>query len=108
MWVDIDVSALPISKHAEGSEKGYVAKRKNQYTRQLTRVLISQTQEIVSESLYPGKIRSNVVFKEMLEKLETALDLDTRENAVALIFGLMLGLARMLTSTLRSGMGMEC
>ena len=80
MCVDIDLSALPVSKPAEGAEKGYVAKRKNQYTRQLARVLISETQEIVSQSLYAGKTRSDAVLKTMVGKLEATLDLETREQ----------------------------
>ena len=78
--VDIDVSALPVSKRAEGSEKGYVAKQRNQHTRQLARVLISQTQEIVCHSLYAGNTRSDAVFKAMVRKLQTTLHLDTREK----------------------------
>ena len=74
--VDIDVSALPIGKHAEGAEKGYVAKKQNTYTRQLARLVCSETQEIFSNQLYPGNTRSDTVFKTMLGKLETVLTLD--------------------------------
>lgn len=49
--IDIDLSPLPASKTAEASQKGYVAKKKNQYTRQLGRVLVPQTQEIVTQQL---------------------------------------------------------
>ena len=80
MCVDIDMSALPASKRAEGSEKGYVAKQKNRYTRQLARVLLSATQEIVSQSLWTGKTRSDGVFKTMVGKLEAVLHLDTAEK----------------------------
>ena len=37
MCVDIDLSALPIGKSAEGAKKGYVAKKQDTYTRQLAR-----------------------------------------------------------------------
>lgn len=74
--VDIDVSALPIGKHAEGAEKGYVAKKQNTYTRQLARLVCRETQEIFSNQLYPGNTRSDTVFKTMLGKLETVLTLD--------------------------------
>ena len=79
LCVDIDLSALPVSKRSEGAEKGYVAKRKNQYTRQLTRV-VPGTQEILSHALYTGKTRSDAVFKTMVGKLETMPGLDTREQ----------------------------
>ena len=52
--VDIDLSALPIGKHAEGAKKGYVAKKQNTYTRQLARLVCGETQEIFSNQLYPG------------------------------------------------------
>ena len=38
--IDMDLSALPASKRAEHSKKGYVANQKNQYSRQLARVLV--------------------------------------------------------------------
>ena len=75
--VDIDVSPLPIGKHAEGSKKGYIAKRQNTYTRQLARWVCGDTQEIFSQELYAGDTRSDAVFKPMLGKLETVLTLDT-------------------------------
>ena len=78
--VDIDLSALPIGKHAEGSEKGYVAKKPNTHTRQLARMVCGETQEIFTQTLYPGNTNSSVVFKPMLSKLETVLTLDTVEK----------------------------
>ena len=79
--VDIDLSALPIGKHAEGSEKGYVAKKPNTYTRQLARMVCGETQEIFTQALYPGKTNSDAVFRfPMLSKLETVLTLDTVEK----------------------------
>ena len=74
--VDIDLSALPIGKHAEGAKKGYVAKKQNTYTRQLARLVCGETQEIFVNQLYPGDTRSDAVFKTMLGKLETVLTLD--------------------------------
>ena len=78
--VDIDVSPLPIGKHAEGSKKGYIAKRQNTYTRQLARWVCGDTQEIFSQELYAGDTRSDAVFKPMLGKLETVFRLDTVEK----------------------------
>ena len=86
--VDIDLSSLPIGKHAEGSEKGDVAKKPNTYTRQLARMVCGGTQEIFTQALYPGKTNSDAVFKPMLGKLETVLRLDSIEkrNRVRLRF----------------------
>ena len=78
--VDIDLSALPIGKHAEGSEKGYVAKKPNTHARQLARMVCGETQEIFTQTLHPGSTNSSVVFKPMLGKLETVLRLDTVEK----------------------------
>ena len=79
--VDIDLSASPIGKHAEGSEKGYVAKKPNTYTRQLARIVCGDTQEIFTQALYPGTTNSAAVFRfPMLSKLETVLTLDTVEK----------------------------
>ena len=78
--VDIDLSSLPIGKHAEGSEKGYVAKKPNTYTRQLARMVCGETQEIFTQRLYPGKTNSDAVFKPMLSKLETVLTLQARQD----------------------------
>ena len=75
--IDIDLSALPVSKRADKATKGYVPNRKNQYTRQVGRVLIPKTQEIVSQSLYAGNTPSAAVLKEMVAKMEVTLKLDT-------------------------------
>ena len=76
LHVDIDLSALPIGKRAEGAKKGYVAKKRNTYTRQLARLVCGKTQEIFSNQL----ATSDAVFKTMLGKLETVLTLDTTEK----------------------------
>ena len=64
LHVDIDLSA-PIGKRAEGAKKGYVAKKRNTYTRQLARLVCGKTQEIFSNQL----ICSDAVFKRCLANL---------------------------------------
>ena len=54
LHVDIDLSALPIGKRAEGAKKGYVAKKRNTYTRQLARLVCGKTQEIFSNQYNSG------------------------------------------------------
>jgi len=78
--IDIDLSGMPASKNAEGSTKGYFAGEKNTYGRQLARVLVPETQEIVTESLYPGKETSCKAFKAMVEKMEQRLSLATEKE----------------------------
>ena len=62
----------------QGQRKVTVAGRKNQYTRQLARGVISDTQEIACQSVYEGKTRSAAVFKPTVLKLDRAMGLDTR------------------------------
>ena len=76
--IDIDLSGQPASKNAEHSTKGYFAGRKNCYGRQLARVLVPETQEIVTESLYPGYTLSCSVFKETVTKMEQILPLESK------------------------------
>jgi hypothetical protein len=76
--IDMDLSGMPASKKAEGSQKGYFAGKRNIYGRQLARVLVPKTQEIVTESLYPGKRISCKAFKAMVGKMEQILPLDTK------------------------------
>jgi len=78
--IDMDLSGMSASRKAEGSEKGYFAGKRNTYGRQLARILVSRTQEIVSESLYPGNMTSCKVFKDMVDKMEQHLSLNTREQ----------------------------
>ena len=77
LCVDIDLSALPIGKQAQGSKKGYVAKSQNTYTRQLARLVRSDTQEVLCNQLYPGETRGDTVFKTLLGKLESTFGLQT-------------------------------
>ena len=76
--IDMDLSGMPASKKAEGAEKGYFAGKRNIYGRQLARVLVPKTQEIVTESLYSGKKTSCKVFKDMVQKMELTLSLETK------------------------------
>jgi hypothetical protein len=78
--IDIDLSGQPASRNAEYSTKGYFAGKKNTYGRQLARVLVPETQEIVTESLYPGNTTSCSPFKAMVTKMEQVLHLDSKEK----------------------------
>jgi hypothetical protein len=78
--IDMDLSGMPASRKAEGSKKGYFAGKRNIHGRQLARILIPKTQEIVAESLYPGNMKSCVVFKSMVERMEQQLSLSTKSQ----------------------------
>ena len=73
--IDIDLSGMPASKKSECSTKGYFPEEKNIYGRQLARIVFPKTQEIISESLYPGNKTSCKAFKPMVQKMERILNL---------------------------------
>jgi hypothetical protein len=74
LWLDIDLTPLPISKHAEGSTKGKFGK-KGRYGRQLARVHAPQYHETLFSRVYPGKQESSPAYVPTLTALETFLDL---------------------------------
>ena len=80
LTIDIDLSGHIASKNAEQSKKGYFSDKKNAYGRQLARVLVPETQEIVTEFLYPGNTVSwdHKVFKAMIVKMEHKLCIQTK------------------------------
>ena len=73
--IDFDLSAQPCSKGAEKASKGYFAKRRNSYGRQLARVSVAQTSEIVADQLYAGNTLSCAAFKDMVYEMEQVLNL---------------------------------
>jgi hypothetical protein len=79
LWLDIDLTPLPISKHAEGSTKGKFD-RKNRYGRQLARVHAPQYHETLFSRVYPGKQESSPAYVPTLEALETFLNLTSAQK----------------------------
>jgi hypothetical protein len=61
LWLDIDLTPLPISKHAEDSTKGKFD-QKNRYGRQLARVHAPQYHETLFSQMYPGKQESSPAY----------------------------------------------
>ena len=78
--LDMDLTGRPTSEHAEGAKKGYFSGKRGIYGRQLARVLMPDTHEIIAEELYPGNRLSCQVFVEMLSKTEQTLGLDTKDK----------------------------
>jgi hypothetical protein len=79
LWLDIDLTPLPISKLAEGSTKGKF-KEKNCYGRQLARVHAPQYHETLFSCLYPGKQESSPVYIPTLEALNSFLQLTPEQK----------------------------
>ena len=78
--IDMDLTGRPVSENAQGAKKGYFSKKRGIYGRQLARVLMPDTQEIIAEELYEGNRLSCQVFIEMLAETEQALSLDTKDK----------------------------
>lgn len=76
LWLDIDLSPLPISKHAEGSTKGKQAK-KNSYGRQLARVHAPQYHETLFSRLYSGRQESSPAYVPAVDAVDDFLNLTT-------------------------------
>lgn len=68
-----------------------MANKKNQYTRQLARVLVPSTSEIVTQSLYYGNTPPCSVFKEMVYKTEHHLKLSTKAKRQQILLRLDAG-----------------
>jgi hypothetical protein len=80
LTIDFDLSAQPSSKLAEQATKGYFAKCRNSYGRQLARISVADTGEVVADRLYAGNMLSCAAFKEMVCQMETALNLSEKST----------------------------
>jgi len=79
LWLDIDLSPLPICKHAEGSTKGKQA-RKNRYGRQLARVHAPQYHETLFSRLYSGRQESSPAYVPAVDALGAFLNLTSAQK----------------------------
>ena len=84
LWLDIDLTPLPISKHAEGSTKGKFGK-KNSYGRQLARVEAPQYHETLFSRIYPGNQESSPTYKPTVDALDRFLALTAAEKQRAVL-----------------------
>jgi hypothetical protein len=81
VWVDIDLTPLPASARAEGSERGYMGRERSKTGRKLLRVRIAPEQEIVYQRVVAGKAASGVaLLQEGVLEMERVLGLDTLEQ----------------------------
>ena len=78
--LDMDLTGRPTSENAQGAKKGYFSGKRGIYGRQLARVLMPDTHEIIAEELHTGNRLSCQVFVEMLSKTEQTLGLDTKDK----------------------------
>ena len=82
--MDVDTVGLPAGRQGEGVTKGYFSGRRNQYGRQLGRVLATAHDEILVERLYTGKRQLEHSLVDLVLAAEELLGLteNQRENTV--------------------------
>lgn len=77
LLLDVDLTGLLASPHAEGSTKGYFPDHRGSRGRQLCRVLAMPYQEIVGQALLPGDTLSHATLKPMMHQVQQRLTLST-------------------------------
>src|SRR5512142_2880265 len=74
--LDLDLSPLPASSAAEGSERGYMGRCRSKTGRKLVRVRAADTQEIVWETVITGRrVESLPILQEAIYGMESRLGL---------------------------------
>jgi len=80
--LDVDLSPLPASKNAEGSERGYMGRGRSKTGRKLVRVRAADTQEIVWETVITGRmVESLPILPEAIYAMEQRLGLQGEDPA---------------------------
>jgi hypothetical protein len=75
--LDVDLSPLPTSKHAQGSERGYLGRSRSKTGRKLVRVRAAATGEIVWEAVISARtVESLPVLQEAIQAAEHLLGLE--------------------------------
>ncbi len=75
--LDVDLSPLPASQRAEGSERGYMGRCRSNTGRKLVRVRVADTQETVWETVAPGRTAESLsVLQEAIQGAERLLGLE--------------------------------
>ncbi len=73
LWVDIDVTPLPIGAKAEGSERTWMGRNRSKTGRKTLRITASPYREILHETLLRGKASAVPALKAALQEVETHL-----------------------------------
>jgi hypothetical protein len=73
LWVDVDVTPLPIGAQAEGSERTWMGRNRSKTGRKTLRITASDYREILHETLLRGKASAVPALKTALGTLETRL-----------------------------------
>jgi Transposase DDE domain group 1 len=84
LWVDIDVTPLPIGAKAEGSERTWMGRNRSKTGRKTLRLTASPYREILHETLLRGKATAVPTLKAALHEVETHLGW-TRERRAQIV-----------------------
>ncbi len=80
--LDVDLSPLPASTQAEGSERGYMGRCRSKTGRKLVRVRAAATQETMWEEVIPGRMAESLpVLQTAMEAAEQMLGLAGEDEA---------------------------
>jgi hypothetical protein len=87
LWVDIDVTPMPIGAKAEGSERTWMGRNRSKTGRKTLRITASPYREILHETLLRGKATAVPALKAALHEGETHLGW-TRERRAQIVLRL--------------------
>lgn len=87
LWVDVDVTPLPIGAKAEGSERTWMGRNRSKTGRKTLRVTASDYREILHETWLRGKASAVPALKAALGEVETRLGW-TRERRQRIVLRL--------------------
>ena len=89
LWVDVDVTPLPIGVKAEGSERTWMGRNRSKTGRKVLRWTASDYREILHETLLRGKASAVPALKAALGEVETRLGwtLERRQRIVLRLDG---------------------
>jgi hypothetical protein len=73
LWVDIDLTPMPIGAKAEGSERTWMGRNRSKTGRKTLRITASPYREILHETLLRGKETAVPALKSALQEVETHL-----------------------------------
>src|SRR2546423_6713575 len=71
LWVDVDLTPMPIGAHAEGSERTWMGRNRSKTGRKTLRVTASEYREILHETLLRGKASAVAALQAALSTLGT-------------------------------------
>jgi Transposase DDE domain group 1 len=87
LWVDVDVTPLPIGAQAEGSERTWMGRHRSKTGRKTLRCTASDYREILHETLLRGKAAAVPALKTALSEVESRLGW-TRERRQRIVLRL--------------------